>query len=33
MNASQTIFNGEGKLEFQFTTPDNAAFYRVQASS
>jgi hypothetical protein len=32
MNAPQTILNGEGKLEFQFTTPDNAAFYRVQAS-
>jgi len=32
MNAPQTILNGEGKLQFQFTTPDNAAFHRVQAS-
>jgi len=31
MTAPQTIINGSGKLEFQFTTPDNAAFYRVQA--
>ena len=31
MNVPQTIINGEGKLEFQFTSPDNAAFYRVQA--
>ena len=26
-----TIINGAGKLEFEFTVPDNAAFFRVQA--
>ena len=26
-----TVINGEGKLEFQFTVPDNAAFFRLQA--
>jgi hypothetical protein len=26
-----TTINGEGKLEFQFTVPDNAAFFRLQA--
>ena len=26
-----TIINAAGKLEFQFTVPDNAAFFRVQS--
>jgi uncharacterized delta-60 repeat protein len=26
-----TVINGAGKLEFQFTVPDNAAFFRLQA--
>jgi hypothetical protein len=30
MTAPQTMIN-DGKLEFQFTVPDNAAFFRVQA--
>ena len=29
--APQMTVNGQGKLEFQFTVPDNAAFFRVQA--
>ena len=28
---TSTIINGQGKLEFQFTVPDNAAFFKVQA--
>jgi len=28
---TSTIINGAGKLEFQFTVPDNAAFFKVQA--
>jgi hypothetical protein len=31
MNAPQTLINGAGKLEFQFTVPDNAAFFRLQS--
>ena len=33
MNASgtSTILNAQGKLEFEFTVPDNAAFFRLQA--
>ena len=31
MTAPQSTVNGQGKLEFQFTASDNAAFYRVQA--
>lgn len=31
MTAPQSTINGQGKLEFQFTASDNAAFYRVQA--
>ncbi len=31
MTAPQATINAQGKLEFQFTTPDNAAFFRVQA--
>jgi hypothetical protein len=31
MTAPQTTINGSGKLEFQFTVPDNAAFFRLQA--
>ncbi len=30
MTAPQCLINGQGKLEFQFTVPDNAAFFRVQ---
>jgi hypothetical protein len=29
---STTIINGGGKLEFQFTVPDDAAFFRLQAA-
>lgn len=29
--APQTTVNGVGKIEFQFTAPDNAAFYRLQS--
>jgi uncharacterized delta-60 repeat protein len=28
---TSTVINGEGKLEFQFTVPDNAAFFRLEA--
>lgn len=31
MSAPQTVINGQGKLEFQFTVPDNAAFFKVLA--
>ena len=31
MTAPQTTINGDGKLEFLFTSPDNAAFFRLQA--
>jgi len=31
MTAPQTTINAAGKLEFQFTAPDNAAFYRLEA--
>ena len=33
MNAPGTsaVINAQGKLEFQFTVPDNAAFFRLQA--
>ncbi|MBK8039496.1 MAG: choice-of-anchor D domain-containing protein [Verrucomicrobiaceae bacterium] len=31
MTFPQTVINGAGKLEFQFTVPDNAAFFRLQA--
>lgn len=31
MSAPQTLINGDGKLEFRFTVPDNASFFRVQA--
>jgi hypothetical protein len=30
MTAPQTIINSQGKMEFRFTTPDNAAFFRLQ---
>ena len=26
-----TVINGAGKLEFEFTVPDNAAFFRVES--
>jgi len=26
-----TVINGAGKLDFGFTVPDNAAFFRVQS--
>ena len=28
---TSTVINGQGKLEFLFTAPDNAAFFRLQA--
>jgi hypothetical protein len=33
MNApgTSTIINGQGELEFQFTVPDNAAFFRLES--
>ncbi len=31
MTLPQTTINAQGKLEFQFTVPDNAAFFRLQA--
>ena len=31
MTAPQTTINGEGKLEFRFSPPDNAAFFRLEA--
>ena len=31
MTAPQTTINGQGKLEFQFSSPDNAAFFRLEA--
>ncbi|MEQ1935625.1 MAG: choice-of-anchor D domain-containing protein, partial [Fimbriimonadaceae bacterium] len=31
MSAPQTLINGQGKLEFQFTVPDNAAFFQLKA--
>jgi hypothetical protein len=30
MTVPQTIINSQGKLEFRFTTPNNAAFFRLQ---
>ncbi len=30
MTGPQTIINNQGKLEFRFTTPNNAAFFRLQ---
>ncbi|MBP7951578.1 MAG: choice-of-anchor D domain-containing protein [Verrucomicrobiales bacterium] len=30
MSAPQTRINGQGKLEFEFTVPDNAAFFRLE---
>jgi len=32
LTAPQTRITGDGKLEFDFTSPDNAAFYRVFAN-
>jgi hypothetical protein len=31
MSAPQTTINGQGNLEFRFTAPDNAAFYRLES--
>jgi alpha-tubulin suppressor-like RCC1 family protein len=31
MTAPQTTISGDGKLEFEFASPDNAAFYRLLA--
>lgn len=31
MTVPQTLINGEGNLEFKFTSPDNAAFFRLKA--
>ena len=30
-SGATTIINGSGNLEFQFTVPDNAAFFRLQS--
>jgi hypothetical protein len=31
MTAPQTTINAEGKVEFQFNSPDNAAFFRLES--
>ena len=31
MTVPQTVINAQGKLEFEFSVPDNAAFFRLQA--
>jgi hypothetical protein len=31
MSAPQTVINAQGELEFRFTVPDNAAFFRLEA--
>jgi hypothetical protein len=31
LTSPETIINGTGKLEFRFTVPDNAAFFRLQS--
>src|SRR5206468_2367346 len=31
MTAPQTTINAEGKLEFQFSTPDNPTFFRLES--
>ena len=31
MTAPQTLINRQGKLEFQFTVPDDAAFFRLES--
>jgi autotransporter-associated beta strand protein len=31
MTAPQTTINAQGKLEFQFSSPDNAAFFRLES--
>jgi hypothetical protein len=31
MTAPQTTISGDGKLEFEFASPDNAGFYRLLA--
>jgi hypothetical protein len=31
MTAQQATINGQGKLEFQFSAPDNTAFFRLEA--
>ena len=31
MSAPQTTINGQGELEFRFTVPDNAAFFRLES--
>jgi hypothetical protein len=31
MTTPQTTINGQGQLEFQFTVPDNAAFFRLES--
>jgi hypothetical protein len=30
MTVPQTIINSQGKVEFRFTAPNNAAFFRLQ---
>jgi hypothetical protein len=31
MTAPQAFINGDGKLEFHFAAPDNAAFFRLES--
>ncbi|MCX6840243.1 MAG: hypothetical protein NTX35_20880, partial [Verrucomicrobia bacterium] len=31
MTAPQTIINSQGKVEFRFSSPDNAAFFRLKS--
>jgi hypothetical protein len=31
MTSPQATINGAGKLEFQFSSPDNAAFYQLRS--
>ena len=32
MSESDTSINGEGKLEFEFAVPDDAAFFRLESN-
>lgn len=31
MSAPQSVINAQGHLDFSFTSPDNAAFFRVES--
>ena len=30
-SAEDAVINGNGEMEFQFTSPDNAAFFRIES--